>query len=120
MTHKDLNEVMENTIREITELMSNKQQYYVKDGADAFENFCDAKNYMPLDSNETMPQIAVKYMRKHWTKLMGIIFKQHNYSLDLLSEIINDIIIYLILIKAMLTEQHNTDKEYKTMSFQLK
>lgn len=113
MTYKDLNEISRDTQDTINLLMSNKQKYYVKDETDAFENFNDAISFMPLDDNETMPQVAIKYMRKHWVKLFGIIFKKHNYTLDLLNEIINDIITYLILIKAMLIERHNISEKIK-------
>ncbi len=94
ITNDDFQDFLQKRFTEILELRKEKAKEYTEIEFD--ENFKKASLLLGIEPE----QVALHYMTKHIVSIYDIVESKRN--VDRLSEKINDVIIYLFLIEAML------------------
>lgn len=89
---------MEKRFSEILALRKEKAKEYTKDGA--FDHFITASSFL----NAFPEEVALFYATKHIVSLRDAVL--YGIGVDKLSEKVNDIIIYALLIEALVLERN--------------
>lgn len=102
MTNQEFSEFLDKWYEEVKSLREAKAKEY---GADtkAFQNFFDGSRFLQIP-----PQfVAMNYMTKHIVSLYDIFSSQETYKAKrkYLKEKVNDIILYLLIILALDSEE---------------
>ena len=102
MTHKEFEALAEFTQQRVSDLLTRKSQEYSTDD-DRFHNFAVGQEVAKAMFPEIkQSQIAFMFALKHIVSVMDMINADNAFPEDRIHEKIDDIIAYLILIKAML------------------
>ncbi len=94
ITNDDFQEFLQRRFNEILELRKEKAREYTKIEFD--ENFKKASLLLEIEPE----QVALYYMTKHIVSIYDIVENKRN--MDKLREKVNDVVVYLLLIEAML------------------
>ena len=100
MDFKQMQQTMYNVFNECDALRDAGQKEYAGEGADAFANF----NRLALDLRLDRKQILAVYAKKHWDGIISFINGHTSQREDVRGRI-NDMIVYLCLLRGMVDEE---------------
>lgn len=107
MTKEKFLKILNGTLEKISNLFNTKNQEYAED-KDVFANFKKAAS--GISFHKKPEQVAWEYATKHLQSIKDLIEKGNYSNKGLVDEKIDDVIVYLILIKAMIKEQQNINE----------
>lgn len=102
MDHTEFKETTVETLRMVNALLEQKGREYATDD-DRFHNFVVGQEIAKSMFPEIKPsQVAFMFALKHIVSIMDMLKMDVSFTEERINEKINDTIVYLILIKAML------------------
>lgn len=99
MTAYEFNDLLQTTFVEIFELSQTKGKEYTQDG-DRLKNFVETGEDLNIHPSKT----CFLFMKKHWDSLRSFMKFGKVHSTESIESRIHDLILYLILLKAILKE----------------
>lgn len=100
MNRKEFNEVIENRINLIRETLAKKNAEYAPNEK-PLHNFHEGA----LQGRTTPEKALFGYMLKHYVSITDMVQSEKDYSSEIWSEKIGDMINYLILLEALIEEK---------------
>jgi hypothetical protein len=104
MTKDELHKFFEETLAHILELKKSKSRDYADDD-DALWNVHD----VALDTRLYPEKVVQVFMMKHWGVIQRVINENNFVPSEPLDGRIDDMIVYLIILKAMLSERRQVE-----------
>ena len=108
MTHKQMHDLMDNIIKEVTMVRDEGQKEYAHDEKDVFANFNRVANLLEEDRKK----VLMTYMLKHIDGIAAYV-KGHKSQREDVTGRITDCMVYLMLLWGMIEEENGlfTGKE---------
>lgn len=103
MTNKAFYELMQNTFADALIIARQKGEDYTKGSADALANFMEGGKAIGIDPKE----VCWIFMNKHYQAITNYVRTDGQSESEPIAERIKDMINYLVLLHAIITEETN-------------
>lgn len=108
MNQDRMEQVMENVFEECRDLRKKGQQEYAREGADAFANFIRGEMMTAVERKK----VLLVYALKHWDGIVSYTNGHKSQREDVRGRI-NDLIVYMCLLRGMVDEESAADTQPK-------
>jgi len=111
MLSEEVVKIIEHTFRDITDIFKTKGKAYANNEIDQLDNFKRLGKNLSL--HPVIPLMV--YTTKHWDSINNYIScrirKEESYDPEDIDGRINDVILYLILLKCLLEEERSPEND---------